>query len=436
MDNEILQNVNPRSDALALFKSIPSRILLFLFLMLGLLSRVHAENTDASEKQVPQVLLIGGHSVSSPYPIVSLMLEGAADVHIVTGGANNTTRSLEHLDAWMEKEDWDLICFNWGLEDIRHRRFRTKPARFGKNLQALVTRMKASGAKLVFSTTPPVAKENRQRIPQEVIDRYNQVALNIVKKEDIEVVDIAALVADRDPKTMLAENGIQFSDTGEIAVGEMTAQAIAKTLDRDVSMKSKATLPAPRKKVLIIGDSISLGYHRTVTYLLRGEAVVEHAEGNNQGTTHGLREIDNWLGGAKWDVIHFNFGLHDLKHVDENGKNAQDRSAPQQADLVAYEQNLEILIGKLQATGAKLIFATTTPVPQDHGPLRDPGESMKYNKVALKLMQEHGITVNDLHSAVTPNLKQYQNPADVHFTAAGSVFLGRLVAKEIRQALK
>ena len=93
--------------------------------------------------------------------------------------------------------------------------------------------------------------------------------------------------------------------------------------------------------VLIIGDSISMGYTPIVKSLLEGKANVTRPNGNCQGTKHGVVNIDSWLSANKWDVIHFNFGLHDLKHVDaitlKNSNNAED---PPQSNLKEYKKNL------------------------------------------------------------------------------------------------
>ncbi len=59
-------------------------------------------------------------------------------------------------------------------------------------------------------------------------------------------------------------------------------------------------------KVLIIGDSISIGYTNDVKKLLAGKADVQRIRGNGQHTTTGVAKIDAWLGEQKWDVIHFN----------------------------------------------------------------------------------------------------------------------------------
>ena len=42
---------------------------------------------------------------------------------------------------------------------------------------------------------------------------------------------------------------------------------------------------------------------------------------NGGPTIKGLEQIDAWIGKKKWDVIHFNWGLHDLKYMGPNGEN-------------------------------------------------------------------------------------------------------------------
>ena len=55
----------------------------------------------------------------------------------------------------------------------------------------------------------------------------------------------------------------------------------------------------------------------------------------------------------------------------------------------------------MKATGAMLIFATTTPVPENTS-LREAGIEVKYNKAALELSKKYKIMVNDLHTFPLP----------------------------------
>jgi acyl-CoA thioesterase-1 len=197
-------------------------------------------------------------------------------------------------------------------------------------------------------------------------------------------------------------------------------------------------------RVLLLGDSISMGYTPFVQETLADRAVVirpTHENGraeNCAGTNNGIVQLDRWLAldGGGWDVIHFNFGLHDLKRVEpETGKNSDDPSDPHQADLASYEAQLQQIVMRLQSTGARLVFATTTPVPDGElRPHREPGDAIAYNRVAEAVMQDAGVPVNDLHRFIAesdPPLSQY---GDVHFTAEGSRALGERVAEAILDA--
>ena len=96
-------------------------------------------------------------------------------------------------------------------------------------------------------------------------------------------------------------------------------------------------------RVLIIGDSISIGYTLDVRALLKGKANVHRIPTNGGPTTNGLKNIQAWLGDGKWDVIHFNWGLHDLKYIQDDPSKRADPKAPgshQQVALADYEKNL------------------------------------------------------------------------------------------------
>ena len=180
-------------------------------------------------------------------------------------------------------------------------------------------------------------------------------------------------------------------------------------------------------RVLLIGDSISVGYTVAVRELLQGVANVHRIPENGGPTSRGLDKIDEWLGDGKWRVIHFNWGLHDLKRM-EDGK--------RQVSLADYERNLNRLTERLAKTGAKLIWASTTPVPEGElSPPRIPADVVAYNQAAARVMQRHGVPVNDLHGFALPILQQIQRPANVHFTDAGSGRLAEQVAAAIQNAL-
>ncbi len=208
----------------------------------------------------------------------------------------------------------------------------------------------------------------------------------------------------------------------------------------NIALSSKTFDPP---NVLIIGDSISIGYTPFIKEIISFRANVSRPmqeDGkpeNCQGTTNGVKNIKRWIGDTKWDIIHFNFGLHDLKHVEPvTGKNSNNPDHPQQADLKQYKINLKEIVEVLKTTEAKLIFATTTPYPDDVGaPLRKPGMPEKYNQAAIKIMNKNGITINNLYAFMKPRMKELQRPKNVHFTQEGSKALAEKVAERIIEAL-
>ncbi|MDB4295608.1 DUF1080 domain-containing protein [Akkermansiaceae bacterium] len=190
-------------------------------------------------------------------------------------------------------------------------------------------------------------------------------------------------------------------------------------------------------RVLLIGDSISIGYTVGVRKSLQGKANVHRPTTNCGPTTKGLKGIDTWLntGGKdkKWDVIHFNWGLHDLKYMGPKGQNLADpkaKTSKPQVSPADYEKNLRKLVQRLKKTDARLIWRNTTPVPEG-AKGRVVGDSAKYNDIAAKIMKEEGIEIHDLFSFAKKHAAKIQKKADVHYTPAGS----KMLADEVVKAL-
>ena len=190
-------------------------------------------------------------------------------------------------------------------------------------------------------------------------------------------------------------------------------------------------------RVLLIGDSISIGYTVPVREMLKGKANVHRPLTNCGPTTNGVAKIDSWLGDGRWDVIHFNWGLHDLKYMGPNGENLTDpkaRGSHQQVPPKEYEANMRKLVATLKKTGAKLIWRSTTPVPEGCKG-RVVGDSAKYNRIAKKIMVENKISIDDQYSFALAKQEEIQRPANVHFSTNGSKALAAEAVKAIEAAL-
>jgi len=192
-------------------------------------------------------------------------------------------------------------------------------------------------------------------------------------------------------------------------------------------------------KVLIIGDSISLGYTPLVVKQLKGQVDVRHSRGNSQHTGTGLAKIDRWLGEEDWDVIHFNWGLWDLcyRHPESKVQGRRDKvRGTLTTSLEQYEKNLDQLTTRLAKTGATLIWAHTTVVPEGEAG-RKVGDDLKYNAAAERVMKRHGVRINDLNKLTrTFKPELFTAPSNVHFKPPGSEKLAAQVSTEILTALK
>lgn len=196
----------------------------------------------------------------------------------------------------------------------------------------------------------------------------------------------------------------------------------------------KDDLSLPR--VLLIGDSISIGYTVPVRKLMAGKANVHRPLTNCGPTINGLRNLDLWLGDKKWDVIHFNFGLHDLKYMGPNGENLYDpEKGHQQVPPKEYEKNLISITRRLKKTGAKVIWRNTTPVPPG-AKGRVVGDSKKYNDIAAKVMKKFDIPTHDMFAFSSPRIGKIMQKANVHFTRDGSQQLAETVVKQIQSAMR
>jgi len=196
----------------------------------------------------------------------------------------------------------------------------------------------------------------------------------------------------------------------------------------------EAALP----NVLIIGDSISIGYTAAVTGLLEGKAYVSRPQTNCGPSGKGVASIKSWVGKKKWDVIHFNFGIWDTHYL-HNGQLVRNRTKYKPEDLKRrnttekYVENLSKIIAVMKTTGATLIWASTTPFVSY-------GEDTKLlvaknNKAAKALMEKEGVTINDLYNLALPHLKEWQSKDGCHFTRQGYGELAKQVASNVSDAL-
>jgi lysophospholipase L1-like esterase len=209
---------------------------------------------------------------------------------------------------------------------------------------------------------------------------------------------------------------------------------------------------ASSPKVLIIGDSISGGYSKPLTKALEGKAEVVklgavatyrinkeafwHSSGKAKSLDFGsakacvadLERFERHLSETKYDVIHFNFGLNDI---------FRGRKGAWHNPVDQYAKDLEKIVTLLKKNGAKVIWASTTPIP-DNDDVRPKGDELIYNAAAEKVMKENNIPINDLHSVVTKwdGYAKWKKGNNVHFSGGVSSKLAEQIAEKILAQLK
>ena len=189
------------------------------------------------------------------------------------------------------------------------------------------------------------------------------------------------------------------------------------------------------RRVVLIGDSIRIGYQAAVECELTGLAEV-WAPGENGGTSENvLAHLDEWVIARRPDIVHLNCGLHDLRI--ERGRN--ERAVP----LPQYRVNLNTIFRRIRdESNPVIIWATTTPVNERwHRERKDfdrrESDVDAYNQAAGEVANRMDIPINDLYAVVMEHGRDaILSPDGVHYGEAGYQLLGRAVAEAIRAQLE
>jgi len=168
-------------------------------------------------------------------------------------------------------------------------------------------------------------------------------------------------------------------------------------------VQAEETLP----RVLILGDQVYQQPAADLKKELKDKAEIHyprHEPGVVWNTLTALELLDRYLGEGKWDLIHVNCGLGDLIYRAPDMKSfrvmprhagGRRTSAPEQ-----YEKNLHTLAARLKATGAKIVWGSTTPIRHSSTNVFAKGSEIEYNAIAAKVMAKYGIPTNDMYTFV------------------------------------
>ena len=188
------------------------------------------------------------------------------------------------------------------------------------------------------------------------------------------------------------------------------------------------------KNLLLIGDSIRMGYDKSVKKSLEGRANVIFPKENCRFASYVLRYLHEYFDGVKGediDVIHWNAGLWDCLRLFE-----EDPHTP--IDVYAYYiERICVRIKKL-CPRARVIFATSTAVLSEKMSKnfkRYNEEIEKYNAAAVSIVTKYGFAVNDLY-AVSVSLPEAAHSDPVHYyTRVGTEAFTKKVLCSVAPAL-
>ena len=167
------------------------------------------------------------------------------------------------------------------------------------------------------------------------------------------------------------------------------------------------------KNILLIGDSIRMGYDKAIKKSLEGVAKVYFPEENCRFASYVLRylhEYQELVKEGSVDILHWNTGLWDCLRLFE-----EEPHTP----IEVYSYYIDRICQRILKLfpDAKIIFATSTSVQSEKMSKdfkRYNEEIEKYNDAAISIVKKYGFVVNDLYT-VSASLPDDAHSDPVHY---------------------
>lgn len=208
--------------------------------------------------------------------------------------------------------------------------------------------------------------------------------------------------------------------TATLAAGPVPSREPTEWCELWIAQADQADLP----RILLLGDSITRAYRPVVEKTLKGRAYVTCLSSSFFPSDRLLlSQLSLILDAGRFDVIHFNNGMHGWQHTEKE-----------------YQESFPGLLASIKqhAPGAKLIWATTTPVRQDPPPSSQPprpsdARIVARNKIVAEILRREDIAIDDLYSAVAGHPEYHTD--DIHFNQRGIDLQAAQVVSRIESAL-
>ncbi len=188
------------------------------------------------------------------------------------------------------------------------------------------------------------------------------------------------------------------------------------------------------KNILLIGDSIRMGYDKAIKKSLEGIANVYFPEENCRFASYVLRYLHEYkelVKDKQVDVLHWNAGLWDCLRLFE-----EEPHTP----VEVYSYYIDRICQRILKLfpDAKVIFATSTSVQSEKMSKdfkRYNEEIEKYNAAAVEIVKKYGFEVNDLYAASINLLEEAHSDPVHYYTAEGTETFANKVLSYIVPAL-
>ena len=180
------------------------------------------------------------------------------------------------------------------------------------------------------------------------------------------------------------------------------------------------------KKVTLLGDSIrQIGYGNRVAELLGDDYEVFQPDDNCRFVKYTLRLLFDFREQIKdSDVIHWNNGLWDIStRLFDDGLAFTSEEE--------YVENILRVARELKKLGKRVVFATTTPVHEEH-PYNDNAVIRRYNELVVPKLLDMGIEINDLYTAVSQDIYKYICEDQIHLSKEGIDLCSKMVIDAIK----
>ncbi len=189
------------------------------------------------------------------------------------------------------------------------------------------------------------------------------------------------------------------------------------------------------KKIVLIGDSIRMGYDKYIKDALSGAAEVFYPSENCKFAEYVLRFAHEWKASGKWgsdvDLVHWNAGLWDALEL--FGDEPLTSLSYYGEAIARIDKRLRMLFPK-----AKIVFATSTNVNEAMANpkfMRHNTTIEKYNAEALRALSGTDTVINDLYSLTASVPDSYRSDWVHFYTPEGTELIGGKVLSVICEIL-